>query len=96
MQVPDDADGTPVFGAGFKSHGLEWKLVLMPNGESGEGDGRQRVCLDLLRGWPKKVSAATSVIDKGKCKSKNLPTNQPLAAHDSSQTSPRCVTSSGS
>ncbi len=61
LEVPAFSDKRPVFGAGFKSHGLEWRLILMPNGDDDDNDGRPRVGLRLLSGWPKKVSSATPI-----------------------------------
>ena len=77
MDVPDFNDERPGFWAPFKSHGLEWSLILMPNGSQGNTDGRPCVGLELRSGWPKKVKSATSLIDPSTEENTNPKTNQP-------------------
>ncbi len=60
--VPDYTNDRSVYVAGFKSHGLEWRLVLEPNGDD-DSDGNPRVGLRLLGGFPKQVRRVTSLID---------------------------------
>ena len=38
LDAPDFSDERPLLGAGFKSHGLEWRLILEPNGDD-DSDG---------------------------------------------------------
>jgi hypothetical protein len=74
VEVPDFSDDRPTYVSGFKSHGLEWKLVLKPNGNG--GDGRPRLGLRLQSGWPKKASSATFLTDPSTQENANPKTNQ--------------------
>jgi hypothetical protein len=55
LDVPDFTDARPVLAAAFKSHGLEWKVMLYPNGTRDENAGCPMLGLQLMHGWPKKV-----------------------------------------
>ena len=54
IPVPAFDDARPMRGSTFKSHDLEWRVSLQPNGDAG-GGGNPVVGLALLRGWPKIV-----------------------------------------
>jgi hypothetical protein len=54
IAVPAFDDARPMHGSTFKSHDLEWRLSLQPNGDAG-GGGNPVVGLALLRSWPKIV-----------------------------------------
>ena len=51
--------------APFKSHGLEWKLNFLPNGDM--LDRRPCVSLELLSGWPKKVRYQVGLVNWMRC-----------------------------
>ena len=55
LDVPDFTDERPVLAAAFKSHGLEWKLKLYPNGKCDYTAGCPYLGIQLMHGWPKKV-----------------------------------------
>ena len=92
--VPNDTERAQS-SAVFRSRGLEWKVLLFPNGTS-DVDDTPRVGVALMRGWPKKVSSALSMIGLT-VENANPRINQPpLTAHDSSQIAQRCAIASGS
>ena len=49
--------------AAFKSHGLEWELLLEPNGAEGKFDGRPVVGVALTRGCPKTVRCRVGFVN---------------------------------
>ena len=55
IAVHDFSDARPESVAAFKSRGLEWEIVLQPNGTQYDASGKPAFTLALLGGWPKKV-----------------------------------------
>ena len=63
LHLPDDTDQWPMFVAPFKSHGLEWSVLLMQNGSSDNTDGRPRLGLKLRSGWPRKARYQVGLVN---------------------------------
>jgi hypothetical protein len=54
MSVPDLSSDITMIRTASKSHGLDWELILEPNGGDGD-DGHPCVGVGLLGDWPKKA-----------------------------------------
>ena len=63
MKVPGFTKARPTLAAAFKSRGLEWEVVMHPNGTRGDAKGCPAITLALLGGWPKKVRYSFGFID---------------------------------